>query len=113
MNGVILFATLYFPSALVKEKITVAVTAALSGAVLLTAINAQLGGIGYVIAVEYVFYAFFALCLLCILSVLTAERLGGVKHEKGVIIVERSIRYLFLLMVATVAAMAWLVFSRW
>ena len=31
---------------LVKEKVTVAITGALFGAVLLTSINAQLGGIG-------------------------------------------------------------------
>ena len=37
---VIMFASLYFPHGLVKEKITVAITGALSGAVLLTAINA-------------------------------------------------------------------------
>ena len=35
----IMFASLYFPHSLVKEKITVAITAALSGAVLLTATN--------------------------------------------------------------------------
>ena len=40
----------------------------------MSAINSQLGNVGYVIAVEYGFYAFFALCLLCILTVLIAER---------------------------------------
>ena len=44
--------------------IFVAITGALSGAEPLAAINSQLGGVGYVIAVEYVFYAFsrFACC---------------------------------------------------
>jgi hypothetical protein len=69
------FASLFFPTALVKEKVTVAITGALSGAVLVGAINNQLGNIGYMVAVEYVFYAFFALALLCIVAVLTAERL--------------------------------------
>jgi ABC-type branched-subunit amino acid transport system substrate-binding protein len=71
----IMFAALYFPHGLVKEKITVAITGALSGAVLLAAVNAQLGNVGYTMAVEYVFYIFFGLCLFSILSVLVAERL--------------------------------------
>src|SRR4051794_37809993 len=40
--ALIMLAALFFPHALVKEKITVAITAALSGAVLLAAVNAQL-----------------------------------------------------------------------
>lgn len=79
----IMYASLYFPAALVKEKVTVAITGALSGAVLLTAINSQLGSVGYTIAVEYIFYVFFALSLLCILSVLTIERLRAVHRDGG------------------------------
>jgi branched-chain amino acid transport system substrate-binding protein len=58
----IMFASLYFPHALVKEKITVVITAALSGAVLLAAVNTQLGTIGYTMALEYVLS--FACCAL-------------------------------------------------
>lgn len=72
---IIMFASLYFPHGLVKEKVTVAITAALSGAVLLASVNSQLGNVGYVMAVEYAFYVFFGLSVLCILSVLAAERL--------------------------------------
>ena len=39
--ALIMYASLYFPVALVKEKITVAITGALSGAVLLASINAS------------------------------------------------------------------------
>jgi hypothetical protein len=48
LMALIMLASLYFPHALVKEKITVAITAALSGAVLLASINSQLGNGGYV-----------------------------------------------------------------
>jgi branched-chain amino acid transport system substrate-binding protein len=82
------FASLFFPNALVKEKVTVAITGALSGAVLLGAINNQLGNIGYMVAVEYVFYAFFALALLCIVAVLAAERLRAAKRETPARVVE-------------------------
>jgi branched-chain amino acid transport system substrate-binding protein len=68
----ILFASLYFPVDFVKEKMTAAVTGALSGAVLLIAINSQLGAVGYTTVVEYAFYLFFGLCTLCFVSALVA-----------------------------------------
>jgi hypothetical protein len=85
----------------------------LSGAVLLSAINAQLGNVGYVLAVEYVFYIFFALSLLCIVSVLAAEQFRVAGSKTVAIAAERATRALFLLaMLGTVLA-AWLVSSRW
>jgi hypothetical protein len=84
----IMLASLYFPNVLVKEKITVVITAAFSGAVLLAAVNSQLGAVGYTMAVEYVFYIFFALRLLCIVSVPASERLrrrpcSGCRQNRG------------------------------
>jgi ABC-type branched-subunit amino acid transport system substrate-binding protein len=73
--SLITFASLFFPAALVKEKVTVAITGALSGAVLLGAVHGQLGSIGYTVTAEYVFYVAFILALLCIVSVLGVERL--------------------------------------
>jgi hypothetical protein len=106
---VIMFASLYFPHGLVKEKVTVAITAALSGAVLLTAINASLGAIGYTVAVEYAFYVFFALSVLCIVSVLVAERLRVAQLFPVAVTVERASRLVFLAAVAlTVAIASWL-----
>jgi len=107
LMALIMLASLYFPNALVKEKITVAITGALSGAVLLAAINAQLGGIGYIIAVEYGFYVFFVLCLLCIVSVLVAEQFRVVKRPGAAILVERSARALYILALLATAAAAW------
>jgi ABC-type branched-subunit amino acid transport system substrate-binding protein len=113
LMSLILLASLYFPAGLVKEKITVAVTAALSGAVLLTAINTQLGGIGYVIAVEYLFYVFFALCVFCILTVLLAERLRTRKYEGGAVVVEHSARILFVIAAAATGLTAYLITWQW
>jgi branched-chain amino acid transport system substrate-binding protein len=98
----IMFASLYFPAALVKEKIAVAITGALSGAVLLTAINGQLGGIGYTVAVEYAFYIFLGLSLLCIVSVLAAERLRAAGQGTAGIAVEHWTRLSFLVGVAVI-----------
>ena len=108
----IMFASLFFPVALVKEKVTVAITGALSGAVLLTAINNQLGGVGYTIAVEYVFFLFFSLCLLCVVAALSAESMRAAKRGGAAVMTERATKVLFVLAVAaTVATMA-LVFVR-
>jgi branched-chain amino acid transport system substrate-binding protein len=112
LMALIMFASLYFPHALVKEKVTVAITAALSGAVLLSAINSQLGNVGYVIAVEYGFYVFFALCLLCIVAVLAAERFRVAGRPSMAVAVEQSGRYLFLLGMVGTALAGWIVYLR-
>jgi hypothetical protein len=95
----IMFASLYFPHGLVKEKVTVAITAALSGAVLLTAINSQLGSIGYTITVEYAFYVFFGLSVLCIVSVLLAERFRTAARVKAAAATELLTKVMFALAV--------------
>ncbi len=101
---VIMYAALHFPTALVKEKITVAITAALSGAVLLAAINSQLGGIGYTIAVEYAFYVFFALSLLCVVGVMIAERQRAAGQGTDAAVTERLTHALFVAGVVTMVA---------
>lgn len=112
LMALIMYASLYFPPALVKEKITVAITGALSGAVLLSSINSQLGNVGYLLAIEYGFYVFFILCLLCIVSVLTAERLRTGGRHPVAAAVERGGRYLFLLGFLGTAAWGWFTFLR-
>jgi branched-chain amino acid transport system substrate-binding protein len=112
LMSLIMYASLFFPVALVKEKVTVAITGALSGAVLLSSINSQLGGIGYIIAVEYGFYIFFGLCLLCIVAVLVAERLRVTGRQPAAATVERSGRYLFVIVCMSTALAAWLAFGR-
>lgn len=109
----IMYASLHFPIALVKEKVTVAVTAALSGAVLLTSINNQLGSVGYTMAVEYIFYIFFCLSLLCIVAVLAAERLRAIDRKEAAHRVTVSTRILFLITVFfSVVATLLLYFQR-
>jgi len=90
--SLITFASLYFPAALVKEKVTVAITGALSGAVLLGAVHGQLGSIGYTVTAEYVFYVTFVLALLCIVSVLSVERLRAAGRGQAAAAVETGTR---------------------
>ena len=103
--SLIMLGSLWFPHGLVKEKITVAITGALSGAVLLAAVNSQLGTVGYTMAVEYVFYIFFMLCLLCIVAVLAAERLRVSGRTVAAASAENITRALFIVaMIGTAAA---------
>jgi hypothetical protein len=109
----IMLASPYFPHVLVKEKITVVITAALSGAVLLAAVNSQLGSVGYTMAVEYVFYIFFALCLLRIVSVLAAERLRVAGRGNVAVRAEAATRAVFLAAMAGTILTAWIVTAKW
>ena len=77
----VLYSTLYFSKNLAKERLTVAISALLSSAVLLTSINAQLADAGYTVAIEYGFYIFFSLCLFCILVGLGIERIRERGHK--------------------------------
>jgi hypothetical protein len=69
----VVFATLFLPMNLFRERINIPVTAILTSAVLLLSVNNQLGDIGYTITIEYIFYAFFALCL--------GSMLIGIAHD--------------------------------
>ena len=100
--SLILFASLFFPVELINQKVTVAVTGALSGAVLLTNINNQLGGIGYTIALEYVFYLFFLLTLSAILSAMVTTKLRVANRAKAAKRIERFTRLFFVTIVAGV-----------
>jgi hypothetical protein len=103
-----MFASLWFPPALVRDKIVMAVTGALSGTVLLSSINTQLGNVAYTMDVEYVFYMFFALALLCTLSVSLAEQFRALGRHRGALATERTTRLVFLLAMMATAVAGWL-----
>jgi branched-chain amino acid transport system substrate-binding protein len=107
-----MFASLWFPAALVRDKIVMTVTGALSGAVLLGSINSQLGNVAYTMDVEYAFYVFFALALLCTLSVSVAERLRVRRRERAASLVEHATRLVFFLAVCATAVAGWLAATR-
>lgn len=100
LMAIVMYCTLHFPHALTKEKVTVVVTAVLSGAVLLSSVNNQLGGIGYTIAAEYLFYVFFGLGLLCVLYVLLFETFRLAGNAALATWIEHVTRVVFLLVIA-------------
>ena len=103
----IIYTTLHFPPVLIKEKVTVAITGALSGAVLLTAINSQLGSIGYTIAIEYAFFVFFGLTTFIIVTALAAQHFRHLKRESLAMLTERGTQAIFLLAIVALVYGAW------
>jgi len=75
----VVFSTLYCPPALLKERLTIAISAMLAAAVLLSSINNAINA-SYTIAAEYAFYVFFALCLFCVLIAIGIERMQEEQH---------------------------------
>jgi branched-chain amino acid transport system substrate-binding protein len=102
----ILYASLHFPSVLVQVKIGVAMTAVLTGMVLLNSVNSQLGAIGYTVAIEYAFYVFFALGLLHVVAVLVAERLRETGRPAIARLTDLVARVMFVGIVFSVVAAA-------
>jgi len=100
----VLYSTLFFSENLAKERLTVAIAALLSSAVLLTAINTQLSDTGYTVAIEYGFYVFFSLCLFCILIGLIIERLRQAGRKKAVRYLDYAARTFYVLVVLSTIA---------
>lgn len=100
----VLYSTLYFSENLAKERLTVAISALLSSAVLLTAINAQLSDTGYTVAIEYGFYIFFGLCLFCILIGLIVEHLRKAGRKDGLVYLNRFARVFYVIIVLGTSA---------
>jgi branched-chain amino acid transport system substrate-binding protein len=104
----VVFATLFFPETLMRERITLPITAILTSAVLLLAVNNQLGDIGYTVAIEVVFYVFFGLCLMAMVSGYGHEQLRQRGMGRLAAILDRSAQVLYAATVcATIALFYW------
>jgi ABC-type branched-subunit amino acid transport system substrate-binding protein len=108
-----LYAVLNFPATMLVPKAVITTLSMLSGVVLLTSVNSQLGSIGYTVAVEYIFYVFFGLAVLCIVCVFNAERMRVEKRMETALLIEHWSRIIFLVIVAvTLAGALWLYWNR-
>ena len=110
----VVFATLFFPPSLNKERTTIPVTGILTSAVLLIAINSQLPAIGYTVALEYIFYTFFGLCLAAMVSGFLNERLRGHGAAKAhlLAIIDPTIKAIYVTVVAVVIGIFWWKYGR-
>ena len=103
--ALVVFATLFFPETLFRERITLPVTAILTSAVLLVSVNNQLGDVGYTVAIEIVFYVFFGLCLLTMVSGFGHEQLRQRGQGRLAAIVDRSAQVVYVVIVIGVVAL--------
>ena len=105
--ALVVFATLFFPETLYRERVTIPVTAILTSAVLLLAIDNQLGDVGYTVAVEQIFYVFFALCLLVMLAGFGHERLRHAGRTRLCVVVDRIAQVLYAGTALAATALFW------
>jgi hypothetical protein len=91
----VVYATLFFPETLFRERISIPVTGILTSAVLLVAVNNQMGDVGYTVAIEIVFYVFFGLCLMTMLAGFMHERLRTRGRPRVAAVLDRSAQVLY------------------
>lgn len=101
----VVFASLFFPETLFRERITIPVTAILTSAVLLVSVNNQLGDVGYTVAIEIVFYVFFGLCLMTMVSGFGHEKLRQRGQVSLAAVLDRLAQALYAVTVISVVAM--------
>lgn len=102
--------TLYFPRRLSKERPPVAVSALISGTVLLVGVYQQLPEVGYTVAIEYLFYIFFGLSLAVILVGIAGNRLEIAGETKKALQLDYVARSFYLLVVSSTVIAYWLIF---
>ena len=105
--GLVVFAGLFFPPALMTVRVTLPVTAILTGTVLLISAASQLPVLGYTVALEYVFFAFFALCLVTMLTSVASEILRNRQALALSVRIEQLGRVLYPLTIFVTFAVLW------
>jgi ABC-type branched-subunit amino acid transport system substrate-binding protein len=104
----VVFATLFFPPSMAKERLTIPVTGILTSAVLLISITNQLPPLGYTVALEYVFFVFFLLCLTAMITGLLSETLRNKTFHRHVIKVDMFGRFAYVAIAAvTIGVYLW------
>ena len=107
--ALVVFATLFFPPSLAKERTTIPVTGILTSAVLLISIGNQLPSLGYTMALEYIFYVFFALCLMAMCAGFIGEILRNRTYHGHAIAVDRIARLAYgAVVLVTIAVFVWM-----
>jgi branched-chain amino acid transport system substrate-binding protein len=110
--ALVVFATLFFPPTLAKERTTIPVTGILTSAVLLISISNQLPALGYTVALEYVFYVFFGLCLMSMTTGFLAEILRNKKFHGHAIAVDLIGRVTYASVALITVGVTWYIYGR-
>ena len=105
--ALVVFATLFFPPTLAKERTTIPVTGILTSAVMLISISNNLPALGYTVALEYIFYVFFALCLMSMVFGFLSEILRNKKFHGHSVAVDVVGRIIYVTVVFLTVAVFW------
>src|SRR5262249_61204685 len=93
-----------------RERVTIPVTSILASAVLLVAVNSQIGDVGYTVVVEEMFYIFFVLCLMTILAGYSHEKLRDAGRKRVAVVLDRAAQVIYT---GTVLAVIVLLYRRY
>ncbi|MCC5636504.1 ABC transporter substrate-binding protein [Nostoc sp. CHAB 5844] len=104
--------TLYFPTNLVKERPPVAVSALISGTVLLVGVYNQLPDVGYTVAIEYIFYVFFGLSLFSILVGILSDRLILQGYKILALRIDLIAKIIYVITMLITVTIYWVAFSE-
>ncbi|TWA99586.1 ABC transporter substrate-binding protein [Bradyrhizobium stylosanthis] len=91
----VVFATLFFPETMFRERVTIPVTSILASAVLLVAVNGQIGDVGYTVVVEEMFYIFFVLCLMTMLAGYKHEKLRDAGRKRAAVVLDHAAQVIY------------------
>ncbi|OPY95389.1 hypothetical protein A5906_08805 [Bradyrhizobium sacchari] len=91
----VVFATLFFPETMFRERVTIPVTSILASAVLLVAVSSQIGDVGYTVVVEEMFYIFFVLCLMTILAGYKHEKLRNAGQKRAAVVLDHAAQVVY------------------
>lgn len=98
----LVYASLFISTKHLGDRLILTVTALLTSAVLLLAVNSELPAIGYVVSLSYIYYIFFAICLLCMITALLMEKMEERGKHLAAFRVNIALHVTYLAIVATV-----------
>lgn len=98
----LVYASLFISTKHLGDRLILTVTALLTSAVLLLAVNSELPAIGYVVSLSYIYYIFFAICLLVMVAALLMERMEERGKTIAVFRMNIALHVIYLAIVAAV-----------
>lgn len=98
----LVYASLFISTKHLGDRLILTVTALLTSAVLLLAVNSELPAIGYVVSLSYIYYIFFSICLVCMVTALLMEKMEERGKNIAVFRTNIALHVIYLAIVAAV-----------
>ncbi|HEY0753643.1 MAG TPA: ABC transporter substrate-binding protein [Ktedonobacteraceae bacterium] len=108
----LVYASLFISTKHLGDRLVLTVTALLTSAVLLLAVNSELPAIGYVVSLSYIYYIFFAICLLCMIVALMMEKMEEYGKDTAVRRTNIILHIIYLTIVTVVVICYMVIYSN-